>query len=91
MNVPTALLAVRRMGEVDRLTVAAGTLATAMIGERQLVSVASLPRQDGIDFLHFAPTMGIVTLTTRYPIKQANQALGGLRVGRCAGATDLVP
>ncbi len=35
--------------------------------ERQLVSVANLTRQDGIDFLHLVPKMGIVTKTTSYP------------------------
>ena len=32
--------------------------------ERQLVSVANLTRQDGIDFLRLAPEIGIVTKTT---------------------------
>jgi len=59
--------------------------------ERQLVSVANLARQDGIDFLRQAPAMGIVTKTTRYPLKQANQALADLRAGRFEGAAVLVP
>jgi len=59
--------------------------------ERQLVSVANLTRQDGIDFLRLAPAMGIVTQTTRYPLNQANQALADLRAGRFDGAAVLVP
>jgi len=59
--------------------------------ERQLVSVANLTRQDGIDFLRLASAMGIVIQTTRYPINQANQALADLRAGRCDGAAVLVP
>ncbi len=59
--------------------------------ERQLVSVANLTRQDGIDFLHLAPQIGIVTKTTPYPLKQANQALADLRAGRFVGAAVLVP
>ena len=59
--------------------------------ERQLVSVANLTRQDGIDFLSLAPKMGIVTKTTSYPLTQANQALSDLREGRFEGAAVLVP
>ena len=59
--------------------------------ERQLVSVANLTRQDGIDFLRQAPKMGIITRTTSYPLEQANQALADLRAGRFEGAAVLVP
>jgi propanol-preferring alcohol dehydrogenase len=59
--------------------------------ERQLVSVANLTRQDGIDFLGLAARIGIVTTTTRYRLDQANQALADLRAGRFEGAAVLVP
>jgi len=59
--------------------------------ERQLVSVANLTRQDGIDFLGLVPKFGIKTHTTRYPLNQANQALADLRAGRFEGAAVLVP
>jgi propanol-preferring alcohol dehydrogenase len=59
--------------------------------ERQILSVANLTRQDGIDFLHRVPEMGIVTKTTQYPLNQANQALADLRAGRFEGAAVLVP
>jgi propanol-preferring alcohol dehydrogenase len=59
--------------------------------ERQRVSVANLTRQDGIDFPHLAPEIGIVTKTTRYPLNRANQALADLRTGRFEGAAVLVP
>ena len=59
--------------------------------ERQLMSVANLTRQDGIDFLRLVPGIGIVTKTTRYPLSQANQALADLRAGRFEGAAVLVP
>lgn len=59
--------------------------------ERQLLSVANLTRQDGLDFLRQVPQMGIVTKTTRYPLRQANQALADLRAGRFDGAAVLVP
>jgi len=59
--------------------------------ERELVSVANLTRQDGIDFLRLAPQIGIVTQTTRYPLHHANEALADLRAGRFEGAAVLVP
>jgi propanol-preferring alcohol dehydrogenase len=59
--------------------------------ERELVSVANLTRQDGIDFLRLAPQVGIVTKTTPYPLREANQALADLRAGRFDGAAVLVP
>jgi alcohol dehydrogenase, propanol-preferring len=59
--------------------------------ERQLVSVANLTRQDGLDFLRLVPEIGIVAKTTRYPLSHANQALADLRAGRFEGAAVLVP
>jgi alcohol dehydrogenase, propanol-preferring len=93
--VPLALQAVRKGGRV----VCAGIHMSAIPSfpysllweERQLVSVANLTRQDGLDFLRLAPEVGIVTQTTRYPLQQANQALADLRAGRFEGAAVLVP
>jgi propanol-preferring alcohol dehydrogenase len=59
--------------------------------ERQLLSVANLTRQDGIDFLALVPSIGIVVKTTVYPLEQANAALEDLRAGRFDGAAVLVP
>ena len=59
--------------------------------ERQLVSVANLTRQDGLDFLKLAPRIGLVVKTTVYPLDQANQALADLRAGRFEGAAVLRP
>lgn len=59
--------------------------------ERRIVSVANLTRQDGLDFLALAPKIGIVTRTTVYPLRQANEALADLRAGRFEGAAVLVP
>jgi alcohol dehydrogenase, propanol-preferring len=93
--VPLALRAVRKGGRV----VCAGIHMSDIPGfpyrllweERQLVSVANLTRQDGIDFLALAPEIGIVTETTTYPLDRANQALADLRAGRFDGAAVLVP
>ena len=93
--VPLALKAVRKGGRVVCAGIHMSDIPSfpyrALWEERQLVSVANLTRQDGIDFLRLSPEMGIVTKTTRYPLDQANQALGDLRAGRFEGAAVLVP
>jgi propanol-preferring alcohol dehydrogenase len=93
--VPLALKAVRKGGRVVCAGIHMSDIPSfpyqLLWEERQLVSVANLTRQDGIDFLHLAPAMGIVTKTTAYPLNQANQALADLRAGRFEGAAVLVP
>ena len=37
--------------------------------ERQVLSVANLTRQDGLDFLRIAPQVGIVSRTKAYPLQ----------------------
>jgi propanol-preferring alcohol dehydrogenase len=59
--------------------------------ERQLVSVANLTRQDGLDFLQFAATHPLHTETTAFPLAEANTALARLRAGALLGAAVLVP
>jgi propanol-preferring alcohol dehydrogenase len=59
--------------------------------ERQLLSVANLTRQGGVDFLRVASQIPITTTTTRYPLQRANRALDDLRAGRFEGAAVLVP
>jgi alcohol dehydrogenase, propanol-preferring len=61
------------------------------VEERELLSVANLTRQDGVDFLRLVPQIGIVTRTTCYPLQQANQALSDLRLGKFEGAAVLTP
>ena len=93
--IPLALRAVRKGGRV----VCAGIHMTDLPSfpyrllweERQLVSVANLTRQDGLDFLQRVAEMHIITHTTSYPLPQANQALAELRAGRFDGAAVLVP
>jgi propanol-preferring alcohol dehydrogenase len=60
-------------------------------GERQIVSVANLTRQDGIDFLQVAARTRIQTHTTVFPLDRANEALAQLRDGRLVGAAVLRP
>jgi propanol-preferring alcohol dehydrogenase len=93
--IPLALRAVRKAGRV----VCAGIHMSDVPSfpyrliweERQLVSVANLTRQDGLDFLRQVAQMQITTHTIRYPLSQANQALAELRAGRFDGAAVLVP
>ena len=60
-------------------------------GEREVLSVANLTRQDGVEFLDVAARAGVRTTTTVYRLEQANQALDDLRHGRFQGAAVLVP
>jgi len=93
--VPLALKAVRKGGRVVCAGIHMSDIPSfsyrLLWEERQLVSVANLTRQDGLDFLGLAPQIGIVTKTTRYPLNQANQAIADLRAGRFEGAAVLVP
>ncbi|WP_233268962.1 zinc-dependent alcohol dehydrogenase family protein [Paraglaciecola sp. L1A13] len=59
--------------------------------ERQLVSVANLMRQDGIDFQQQVSRMDLQIKTTTYAMQDANTALDDLRAGRFDGAAVLVP
>jgi propanol-preferring alcohol dehydrogenase len=93
--VPAALQAVRKGGRVVLAGIHMSDIPSfpyALIWEeRQLLSVANLTRQDGIDFLELAPRIPVVTETTVYPLEEANQALEDLRAGRFDGAAVLVP
>jgi len=93
--VPLALKAVRKGGRVVCAGIHMSDIPSfpysLLWEERQLVSVANLTRQDGINFLRLAPKIGIVTKTATYPLNQANQALADLRAGRFDGAAVLEP
>jgi propanol-preferring alcohol dehydrogenase len=93
--VPLAMKAVRKGGRVVCAGIHMSDVPSfpysILWEERQLVSVANLTRQDGLDFLGLAPTMGLVVKTTPYPLRQANEALADLRAGRFEGAAVLLP
>jgi alcohol dehydrogenase, propanol-preferring len=93
--VPLALQAVRKGGRVVCAGIHMSDLPSMpyrlLWQERQLVSVANLTRQDGLDFLKLAPRVGVVTRVKTYPLAQANQALADLRAGRFDGAAVLLP
>ena len=93
--VPLALKAVRKGGRVVCAGIHMSNIPSfpyeRLWEERQLLSVANLTRQDGLDFLRLAPQIGIVTKTTCYPLQDANAALADLRAGRFDGAAVLIP
>lgn len=93
--VPIALKAVRKGGRVVCAGIHMSDIPSfpysLLWEERQLVSVANLTRQDGLDFLSLAPKIGIVMKTTTYPLIKANEALADLRAGRFEGAAVLLP
>lgn len=58
-------------------------------GERRIVSVANLTREDGHAFMKLADEVPLEIETTVYPLAEANRALADLREGRLAGAAVL--
>ena len=93
--VPAALRAVRKGGRVVCAGIHMSDIPSfpydLLWQERQLVSVANLTRQDGLDFLKIAPQAGIQTETTAFPLVEANDVLTKLRTGQLLGAAVLKP
>jgi propanol-preferring alcohol dehydrogenase len=93
--VPTALRAVRKGGRVVCAGIHMSDIPSLpyeiLWEERQILSVANLTRQDGLDFFRVARQAKIRTWTTAYPLERANEALRDLREGRLQGAAVLVP
>jgi len=93
--VPAALRAVRKGGRVVCAGIHMSDIPSfpyeLLWEERQLVSVANLTRQDGLDFLRIVPQAGIRTETTAFPLDQANEVLSMLRNGQILGAAVLTP
>ena len=93
--VPAALRAVRKGGRVVCAGIHMSDIPSfpyrLLWEERQLVSVANLTRQDGLDFLKIAPRAEIRTQTTVFPLREANDVLKKLRTGQLLGAAVLKP
>jgi propanol-preferring alcohol dehydrogenase len=93
--VPAALRAVRKGGRVVCAGIHMSDIPSfpydILWEERQLVSVANLTRQDGLDFLKIVPQAGIRTQTTAFPLAEANDVLKKLRTGQILGAAVLTP
>lgn len=92
--VPRALQAVRKGGTVVCAGIHMSDIPAfpyaLLWGERRIVSVANLTRADGEAFLAIAPEVPVRTVTTAYPLAQANAALQALRCGTLAGAAVLL-
>ena len=93
--VPAALRAVRKDGRVICAGIHMSDIPSfpynLLWEERQLVSVANLTRQDGLDFLRIVPQAGIRTQITAFPLVEANDVLEKLRTGQILGAAVLEP
>jgi propanol-preferring alcohol dehydrogenase len=93
--VPAALVALRKGGRVVCGGIHMSDIPSfayrLLWGERQVRSVANLTRQDAADFFAFVARHPLRVETSRYPLAQANEALGDLRAGGIEGAAVLVP
>lgn len=58
-------------------------------GERKVVSVANLTREDGEEFMRIAPQIPVKTTIELFDLSDANEALDGLRAGKIEGAAVL--
>lgn len=93
--VPAALRAVRKGGKVVCAGIHMSDIPSfpynLLWEERQLLSVANLTRQDGLDFLEIVPQAGIRVQATAFPLIEANEVLQKLRTGQILGAAVLKP
>ena len=92
--VPAALRAVARGGRVVCAGIHMSDIPSfpyeILWGERSVISVANLTRQDGLDFLALAPEVPVRTEVVPFPLEEANEALAALRGGHVRGAAVLV-
>ncbi|MBK9143006.1 MAG: zinc-dependent alcohol dehydrogenase family protein [Candidatus Melainabacteria bacterium] len=88
--VPAALKSVRKGGRVVlggiHMTDIPSFPYRYIWGERQLLSVANLTKEDGLSFLEAAGRHPIHTEITTYGLDQLNQAVADLRAGKLNGA-----
>jgi propanol-preferring alcohol dehydrogenase len=93
--VPLALRAVRKGGRVVCAGIHMSDIPSfpyhILWEERQLLSVANLTRNDGMEFFEVAAQAGIRTHTTVFPLREANEVLSKLRAGQITGAAVLQP
>ncbi len=93
--VPLALKAVRKGGRVVCAGIHMSDIPAfpydLLWGERAVLSVANLTREDARSFIEVVPQAGIVTHTSTYPLAQANGAIAAHRSGVLQGAAVLVP
>jgi propanol-preferring alcohol dehydrogenase len=92
--VPAALRAVRKGGVVVCGGIHMSDIPSfpysILWGERRLLSVANLTREDAREFLALAPQVPVRATVKTYPLEQANDALADLRAGRFEGSAVLM-
>ncbi len=93
--VPAALKAVRKGGRVVCAGIHMSDIPqfpyADLWGEREIVSVANLTREDGTSFLQPWIAGKVTSHVVPFALAQANEALARLRAGRIEGAAVLVP
>ncbi|HET6553079.1 MAG TPA: zinc-dependent alcohol dehydrogenase family protein [Dyella sp.] len=93
--IPMALRAVRKGGSVVCGGIHMSDIPSfpydLLWGERRLLSVANLTREDGRVFLAAAAEAKVKVHVERYRLEQANEALDDLRLGILQGAAVLIP
>ncbi|NQZ60427.1 MAG: zinc-dependent alcohol dehydrogenase family protein [Lentisphaeraceae bacterium] len=92
--VPQALKMVRKGGRVICAGIHMSDIPAfsydLLWGERELVSVANLTREDGHELLSLAAQIPIKKEVYSYSLEKANEALDDLRAGRINGAAVIV-
>jgi propanol-preferring alcohol dehydrogenase len=93
--VPAALKVVRKGGRVVCAGIHMSDIPAFpyadLWGERAIMSVANLTREDGTSFFEMIEKAGVRTVTERFPLEHANQALQRLRDGQLTGAAVICP
>ena len=93
--VPAALKAVRKGGRVVCAGIHMSDIPSFpyadLWGERHILSVANLTREDGTSFLKPEVAGRVKSHVTAFPLAEANEALRRLREGEIEGAAVLVP
>lgn len=93
--VPAALRAVRKGGRVVCAGIHMSDIPAFpyadLWGERHILSVANLTREDGASFLVPEVAGRVKSHVTAFPLAEANEALRRLREGEIEGAAVLVP
>ena len=94
-TVPESLAHVRKGGRVVcggiHMSPIPSFLYDLLWGERSVVSVANLTRQDALEFLPLSEALDIRTSVETFPLAEANVAIDKLRRGRVRGAAVLTP
>ncbi len=93
--VPRALAEVRRGGRVVCAGIHMSEIPAfpyeLLWGERRLLSVANLTRDDGFGFFDTLAKHPVQTRVTTFPLEDANRAVAALRRGELLGAAVLIP